>query len=390
MADMFGGPVGTSAYDKDYREAVHVGTQAIESLGRTAMQPAQKRLLEAHATQAELEAAEHKAAAELMRNASMPVAGGAPGAGPAGNANPFTLSTFFNQQASVMARAGLPKQAQELAKTASTLMQQEASTLSSNTTARLNQLKIIGERSEMLGQLFGSAKDQPSWDRSNALFEFQTGQPSPYRGVQFNPALSETIRNQALTMKERLQAEDRKLAREATERHQRATEGAAATNITIARERLDLEREREARLAKLGGKGAAGTPTEEERKEVKRLMRLDGIDTEKLDTDSLNSTAFSVASRARELQQENRGLGRQQAITRAFEEVKAAGDLEISTTGGVDLPLIGQVGGKRKLGRDPAAQLPSAARSALKEGVEVTFANGQTWTLEKGKAKRVK
>lgn len=384
MADMFGGPVGTSAYDKDFREAVHVESQAVGTL-------AHARLFNAEAAAKEQEAEQQKQLAALMQNASLPGGapagpGGTPGEAPAGNANPFSLSGFFNSQATLAARAGLPKAAQELAKTASTLSQHEASTLSSNTTARLNQLKIIGERSELMGQMFGAATDQSSWDRSNALFEFQTGQPSPYRGVQFNPALAQTIREQALTVKERLAAEDRKMTRENTQEYRDARLTQHDANISIAQARLGLERAREARLEKAGGKGAAGAPTTEERLEVKRLMRLSGIDTDKVDSDSLGSTAFAVASRARELQQENRALGRQAAITRAFTEMKEAGDLDITVKGGVDLPIIGQVGGKGKFERG----LPAAAKASLKEGFETSFSNGQVWTLKDGKATRVK
>src|SRR5260221_8584959 len=38
----------------------------------------------------------------------------------------------------------------------------------------------------------------------------------------------------------------------------------------------------------------------------------------------------------------------------------------------------------------PAAALPDAARSALKEGVHTTFGNGQVWTLRNGQPERVK
>lgn len=386
MAEMFGGPVGTSAYDANARANMQTGVQATEALGRIAMQPDAARLLRAQAGEKEQDVADRQAMAALMKGASAP---GAPG-GPAGSTNPFALSDFFNQQATAAARAGLTKQAQELAKTAANLTQSEASALSSNTTARLNQLKTIKERSSLMGQLFGEARSTADWDRANAVFEFQTGQASPYAGVQYNPGLVDTIRTQAVTVKERLEAEDRRLSRELTEAHRSKTRGISAANLTIAEERLQLDKDREERLAKAGGKGAVGAATREEINETKRLMKLDGIDIDKVDPDSLGSTAFAVASRAREMQQENRALGRAAALQRAFTEMKEAGDLDIAITGGADLPIIGQVGGKRKFERDPARALPPAARSALKDNVETTFANGQTWTLVKGKPKRVK
>lgn len=396
MADMFGSPVGTSAYDKDFREAVHVGAGAIGTLSHA-------RLYNAQAAEKEQEAAQQKELAALMAQAagggaapggapgSAPVGvGSVPGAAPAAGQNPFSLSTFFNNQAAMAARAGLPKAAQELAKTASTLSQQEASTLSSNTTARLNEMKIIGERSEMLGQMFGGAKDESQWNRSNALFEFQTGQPSPFRGVPYSPQLATQLADQAVKVKDRLAEERRRLEHDDLQDFRGARLRQHATALDIANERLRLAREQEARLQKNGGKGAAGAPTAEELRETKRLMRLDGINTDKVDADSLNSTAFSVASRARELQQENRALGRQAAITRAFSEMKESGDLDIQTTGGVEVPLVGKVGGTQKFGRDPARALPAAAKAALKEGHETTFTNGQVWTLKGGKVTRVK
>lgn len=380
MADMFGGPIGTDAYDQNQREGVKTNALALTSL--------------AHARYYNAEAAEkeEKARQEGVMGQLMASGGGAPGGPGAAPGGAFSISDRFDFLARTAANSGLVTQAQTLAKTAAELRSKEASTLSAQTTARVNQIKEVKERSQLMGQLFGGATDEASWNRANALFTFQTGKESPFAGVPYSQELANSIQQQSLEMKERLDLAEKKLSREALADYRGARLSQHDASNSIAQERLKLEREREARLAKAGGKGTVGAATTEEVREVKRRMELANIDTKGIDAASLNSTAFTVASRARELQKENPALGRAQAIERAFIEAQENGDLATATTGQTEV-LGMKFGGKTQFKRKEPTEkieLPPAAKSALKPGIETTFQNGQVWTLEGGKPKRVK
>lgn len=385
MADfgggMFGSPIGQIAYDENRRQSIETAVKSQEAVGRIAMQPAMQRKLEAEAGGLEEELARRQAMTKIMQGGTE----GGPAAPGGASADPVD---FFRKKGMEAAGAGFTEEAKKLLELSSNLERRTAQTAASNATARVQQLKEIGDRADLMGQVFGGAKSEQDWMRANAVYEFQTGQASPYRSVPYSPELVSTLNSQALNVRERVTAEGARITREETARHNRSTEANSEANRKLREEEIRIQKEREDRLAKAGGgKAAAGSPSQEESRQVRNLMKLDGIDTSGMGAESVNSVAFSIASRAREMQQTNRALGRAQAIQQAFNEAKANGELEVETAGGVQA-FDTRFGGEKRFA--PKLDLPSAARSALKEGVEVTFGNGQVWTLQGGKPKRVR
>lgn len=386
MADMFGGPVGESAWLQDR-------ARTLTAVGNFEQSLASKALMSAQTGKFNAEAEELRGMQEVMKGVMTP--------GPVGEggqpspAERRSMADLMDKAALGAMERGYVVKGQKLAEDASQIRQREASAKASATTAQLNQIKAVRENAELQGQLFGGVQSEQDWRRANALFTFQTGMPSPYEGVTYSPEVVTQIRDAALSEKEKADLEEKRLTRTSTEGYRVARLNQHETALRISKARQAVEEAAEARRQReTGGRAAAGTPTTEELSQVKRIIKLGGVETDKIGAESLNSTAFSIASRARELQQGNRALGRDQAIRQAYDEAKAAGDLNVERIGGTNLPLVGGVGGEQRFvrrdTRTQQIQLPPQAKAQLKEGIQTTFQNGQVWTMKDGKAERVR
>jgi hypothetical protein len=374
MADLFGTPLGTRAYLQDKADFYKAGAYTVNSLADTALKQQQTEKLK-------LDNEEEKLWSELMRKATVP------GAGPAGavaGGKPASLANNFDRFATMAMEAGFPERAKKLAESASLIRQREASAVSSETTAKLNQLKIVRENAELEGQLFGGVTDESSWVRANALYQFQTNRRSPYADVEYSPEVVGQIKASALSEKERTENEAKRLTREATDKYRSSRLRQHDEDLRLKRARTALEEARERRLARDGGgKGAAGAPTPEEKAEAKRQMKLSGIKLEEILPESRDSAAFAIASRARELQRENRALGRAEAVQQAFQEAVKNGDLEIET---VEKGLFSK-NERRFRGKGEGPVAPKAAPAAPKErkvGQKYLLPNGKTGVWRDG------
>lgn len=339
---MWGTAVGGSEAAKEMLDAAL-------GLSRIDLEGAHTRYYGAGAQKLELEANEQKQLVELMQRQ----AAGVP-AGPEGS-----LADQMDALARTAMNAGLVTKSQELAKNASLVRQREASAGASATTASLNRLKVVREQAELTGQLFGGAKSSDDWSRANTLWEFQTGTPSPYASVTYDPELVGRINSSALSTKERIDAEEKRLSRQALEGFRTRRLGQHDLENEISEARLALARAREARLAKAGGGRGVSSPSTSETDQARSLIKRDYPDLQPEDS---QDAAFSVAAEARALRRANPALDANVALQQAYNNAKTAGDFQVLRRG-VTLPLIGNVGGKqgfRGAGKTPetAAPLP--------------------------------
>jgi len=378
MADMFGSPIGVIASDENYRRNVLSDLDSAGKLNELSLFPLKKREQEIKVDKAETELRHEKQFEQILASTA--------------EGQPVDIPGRLDQLASATAKAGLINKATDLTKAAAEIRAKEAQTAASGATKRLNELKLVQQNAELMGQILGGATDDSSWQMANSLYAMQTGQPSPFAGLPYSPELVQRLTDASLSAKEKAQVEGNRLTREATEAYRKAMLGNSAAARETARDRFELEKERERRLAKGGGGTTMpGSPSEEERTEVKRQLRLSGVDLTGMNSDSVNSTAYSVASRARELQAANKGLGRAQALSQAIEEAQQSGELEVVTAGAGKIPYTDiEVGGTKRFAGKKAktkaiTQALPADRNSLKAGVIYNTARGPAKYLGNGR-----
>ena len=316
-SEMFGAPIGYSQAGADIRADLTTGVNVLKGLGEVAMQPAELRLKTAQAATAERALAQQEALARLLQQA------GPGGVRAAGGEAPSITSRLYNLS-SLALDAGMPEKAMAIAKDASQIAQHEASAISSQARTTLTRLQTIGERAELTGQMFGNAKNPTEWARANQLYEFQTGEKSPYADVPFDPRLSKTIYDNSMKIKDRVATEMRAAELAETRRHHKLSEAQADTLNEIRRNRAETAKRREDRLEREGGRGVA-SPSEGEISQAMRLIRKQFGERALSDLD-IGDAAYEIAADAKERRTKNRALSASEAIAQAFKDAREAGD----------------------------------------------------------------
>lgn len=353
MAGMFGAPNGITAYNADARANLQTGVNALEGLGRVAMQPDQARLLKSRADAAEL-AVESENKMNALMQAAM---AGQQGEGPQ---KPRSLASTLDDLAVAAAGAGMSSKAQELAKTAAGLHQKEASAAASLANAAVKRLQFARDSAATDAQILGSATDPASWDYANQLYKMQTGRPSPYEGQPFDPSLIQQINDAAISAKDRASQAETALAHQQLEnyRQQRLKQFDTANRIRALRAQQAAKREQ--RLEKQGGGSKVASPTNRELTQTRRLIVQQYPD---MDPADVREAAFAIASEAQALRNANHALDADTAIRQALNNNASAFLAETGMS--ANLPLIGRVGfGERsqfKSGKTPAAARPFPA-----------------------------
>lgn len=399
---MYGAPIGEQAYLNTALKALQVGTQAQHTLGEIAKQPDERRLLRVKADLGELELKEEKLWQALMQTAATgqpPAFTGPTQPDPAGAAQEAT--TWQNQPAAMAAtgvdtvkkmenlaelaaQQGMGRKSLKILEQTSQIRQRQASEASARSTQALNMLKFLREDAENLAQFFGGARDQEGLDRANALYQFQTGKPSPLQNLPYDAGLIASVNQRALSAKERYQLAETEAHHRATETHQSGRRDQHDATRKIQEERLTLEREREARLKKQGEVAAeekrrAGrrVETRQEDKDLAgQLLRKDFPTASTADPDAYRNARDTVASEATSILRRNPALSRSQAVAQAYTQARQAGDFEFEeghfgTKYGAKFKFTG--GGRSA---ETALPMPSSAAEA-KTGRYYLNAKGQ-------------
>lgn len=372
MADMFGSPIGTRARDADRRSDIATGLNAAQTLGELAMQPDTARLRKTQADAAELVLRQEQEMSRLMRLSMGQQEGGEAQA-------PTSIADQLDTLARNAAGAGLVSKAQSLAKDAALIRSRENAASASRTTQQLNQLKAIKERTDLTAQLLGGATDEESWKRANALYQFQTGQISPFADSPYNPQLVERLNEAALTAKERLDAAEKGLTRRSLDSFRRGRLSQHDTALALRKRAKEIAAEREARLARTGTGKAIVAPTKGEVDQASRLIKKDIGDG--MDAADLNDAAFTVAAQARALRKANPALDAAAALQQALAQAQQAGDFQKDTgIFGTGINTKVKFAGRGKTAAAPAA-IPKEQKALVKDRFYVN-ASGQVakWT----------
>lgn len=351
MADPFSAWGAEASPDRlimlDQLKALDVGSAAQQRLADAAMAPDKARLYRAQAGKLEQDAEEERKVAELMRRVMEPDAqvaspqmafGDEPDFFPQGQPQARgrrSITDTFDRAAELFAGAGMIKKAQDAAKTVADIRAKQDEGSKDRAQAVLNQLKSSAQQADNLAQFFGGATDQRSLDLANRLYEFQTGERSPLSGAQYDPAVIESINQQAMSAKDRYEL----ARREARDRQRQSYENSRLEDFRLnrgIREReLRLRQEVEARRAKnSGGTGRAPSaePKPQEVAQVKNLIKRDfpfmAGDTAADRVSAMNDAAFTIASEARALMRRNPALSGSAAINQAYASAVRNGDIE--------------------------------------------------------------
>lgn len=378
MAEMFGSPTGELIYNQEERSALQHALQSEHTLGQIAMQPVALRSAQVKLEKDEIELKQEKEFARMLQET-----GG--GMEAAAEGKPVTLENTLDRLATKAASAGMIDRAGKLATQAADIRSKKSTAANQATQQRLNMLKGVVAQAEMVGQLLGGATDQASWDAANLQYQMYTGTESPFAGIPYSPQVVDRLNLATLSGKERAQLEIARLDKESLMAYR-------ATNLALQKANLERkvikdeqEADRKVRLDKNGGnKGpVVGKPSAAEIKEVERQMRLADIDTSKISGDSLKTTTFAIASRAKELQRANKALGSSEALAQAFAEAQESGELELETVGGRQIAGY-QVGGEKrfkKKGGPVAGTVPPADKRVVGQAYTV---NGKKYIWRKG------
>jgi hypothetical protein len=355
MADMFGTPIGTRAFEADSRAAVDFGLDSQFKMGQIAMQPLQAKKMQLEGEKLQFEMDETKAMRELMMKAT---AGGREGA-----KGPDPVEQLDNVAGHLIS-SGYVVKGGEIAKVAADLRQKTSQMLSAEATRRLNQIRTLREQTEYTAETFGGVKNQSELDLANRIYQFQTGRPSPYEGAEYSPALVNTINQSALTAKDRLDLEEKGLTREFRNRQENRLTKQFELEQRVREGNLEVRRQTEARRAKNAGPGAGRLPGAEpktqEIDQVVSFLRRDypflSGERDKQIGNSVNEAAYTIAAEARAKMRANPALSISAALNMAYTEAQKAGDFEADAG-----TAIGGFGRKFKFaggGRSPETAVP--------------------------------
>lgn len=318
MADLFGGPVGEMAYDRN--QLVKAETQ--KTLAETAGQPAVNRLRSAQAGLAEMELAEEQRWVQMLtRQASGADAAGAVDK----DGKPKPLSEIYDGFARAALQAGAPNKASEFAKAAGTLKAQEASAVRGQALAELNSMKAERQKIDLTARLLDDVKDDAGWNRAQLLYQAMTGEKSIYAGLPYSKDLVDRIRSAGQSVKDQIAAREKKAEDDSRARARTALTAHRKKMEDLTKQRLDLEKAREDRLAKTGGGKQIVSPT---KLETDQAIRLINEDFPKIEGSDRLNAAYQIASEARALRHTNPALDANQAIQQAYNTAKDRGDFK--------------------------------------------------------------
>lgn len=172
---------------------------------------------------------------------------------------------------------------------------------------------------DILGRRLPGATDQGSWDQIAQWMDEQTG--SHYSGTPYDPDVVKHLQDQTLSTYQKGQLALRESENQSKDKNRQSAEDFRAARQKVMEANLEIAKQREARLAKNGGKSVS-SPTQVEMDQASNLIKGDKPDAADSPTE-LQTASFAVASRAKMLRKENPALDPDEATRRAWEELKA-------------------------------------------------------------------
>jgi hypothetical protein len=224
--------------------------------------------------------------------------------------------------ASRLSQLGYPQEAAKMLTEGTLAASREAMTSAHQAQGALAKAKGFDEIAQAQARNYQGVTDQKTFDLANAVWSHQTGQPSPFIGMQYTPQLKDYIISQGLNAKDvALMDYEKGKAKEAVSAEKSLTDLRNA-RAEAARAQAELSRTRGDKLEKVGGPGAKdiGMPPKDATKLAMRAI----LDVEpELVNDSVRRLADVITGEAQEIKKTQRDLTWDKAIQRALEAHKS-------------------------------------------------------------------
>lgn len=316
----------------DQERTLATQIKGIHDLGVISGQPDVNRKARADADKAELEVANQKRFQEMMTRRQQQLSETASSPNSANRVQQMANSAA--DMADMAAGAGMMDMADKGYRAAGYLFRQDAQIDNARTLAKLNTLKAQHEDARMISSLVAGVTDQQSWDRANALYMFQTGQPSPYASIPYSPELTKQVRDAAIKAEDQIRLKMIAEDNASKDSNRKSAETLRATRERLLKQAADLAQRREDRLAKQGDGKAVGATPKADMDQALRLIKK-GQPGLGEDVSTITEAAANIASEAQTILRRNPALDRAQAVQQAYNAAVIRGDFKNTVDKGI-------------------------------------------------------
>lgn len=380
---IFGAERGIQSWQEDWNQLMNSEVQRRQVLGEIAQQPLRAELLQTQVS------AQQRALAERVRMEEV-----------SKGVEAKNISEYVDKMGLLAGKAGMPEQAAAFAEISANMAQKEAAVSASRAAAQGHLLDQEIKKNELWGRLatWVEAQDDPAaaWPQAQILWSSQMGEMSPYAGVPYSPEMLDALKRGAISAADQMKDERQKAADENTAEYRKKRLVQMNREVAASEMRAQAAKDREARLAKGGGKRAA-TPTTATVDQAYYMLKevMPDFDKSKASTE-----AFRIASEAEELRTANPALGSDSAIAQALQEAIKSGRYKGVGWGDVmGLPFWNRIQAEPRIappggaapGAAPAPRFPAlpADQKELKRGAYST-PKGPVYYMGPGKEKPFK
>jgi hypothetical protein len=250
----------------------------------------------------------------------------------------------LEQLGSMMIAGGAVKRGMEFLKGGVEIRKKESELLNDVETRNKNRLDNIMTVGNLFSQTLGTARNQSEWEygikqmesRPEAIEIFGRENFEALKKMDYDPNVATFLNEKAMSAIDRARLE---LSQQTNDREERNALDLAQyrrTTLEISKGNLDARRHEQSYKEKTDGKGAASAPSEAEVKAAKASVANLILDGKVPNKDDVGYAAFEagaqdIASRAKQMVKENKGLDFNAAITRATIESKTDGDWQAMT-----------------------------------------------------------
>ncbi len=250
----------------------------------------------------------------------------------------------LEQLGSMMIAGGAVKRGMEFLKGGVEIRKKESELLNDVETRNKNRLDNIMTVGNLFSQTLGTARNQSEWEygikqmesRPEAIEIFGRENFEALKKMDYDPNVATFLNEKAMSAIDRARLE---LSQQTNDREERNALDLAQyrrTTLEISKGNLDARRHEQEYKEKTDGKGAASAPNEAEVKAAKASVANLILDGKVPNKDDVGYAAFEagaqdIASRAKQMVKENKGLDFNAAITRATIESKTDGDWQAMT-----------------------------------------------------------
>ena len=271
MSDMYGAPIGQGAAEADMRQETKGALDAVEEMGRIAMQPAQQRRQEAAADMETIQAQQAKRMQQLGIDyqAAQQVAakGGILTVDQAPSAQPSAADALMKMAQYGSDNGMDPVSLAPLWEKAAAIKQHEAAAASSGAQAKVQELTVQAKRNALRGSFAQAALEGGAANyaaiRAAAIEQTPPGEKSdigrlPEDYNQAVPLLKAAL-SQSMSVKEKLEQQASESLDEARERRQEAASANDYAKVGVSKAREKLIKAQTDNEIKYGGPDAPGT-----------------------------------------------------------------------------------------------------------------------------------